>query len=108
MQANQQSATLSTDQAETIQHITIEFGKNLPQAAVTAGKYEAAQAEEEGLVIQPASGVPDGRYRVEGHDWIITVAGEQTVLFERGGPSTDPATVTSVPAPLNLPGARPY
>lgn len=100
---------VSADSAETIRAVSAAFSGNLPPAALSGGSYDMAQARDIAAdhageasmlpipVLPAATGVPDGRYRVAGHDWIVTIAGELAVLFERGTPKTDPATYTEVP-----------
>jgi hypothetical protein len=102
-------AAVPLEHAATIRAISAAFSGNLPPAAVSGGSYDMAQARdiaedhasEAAMLpipqVPPATGVPDGRYRVAGHDWIVTIAGELAVLFERGGPQTDPASYTEVP-----------
>jgi hypothetical protein len=52
-----------------------------------------------------AKDVPDGKYRVDGSDYIYTFKGGELVLAERASPETDPADIIPVPTDTN-PAAR--
>lgn len=48
--------------------------------------------------LRDLAGVPNGRYRVDGSDWIFHVAGGALIMVERGRPDTDPGSYETIPA----------
>lgn len=79
--------------APTLRAINARFVRSMPQAVVSSGVHEP---DNDNPV--DAKDVPNGRYRVDGSDFIIEVKGEKVVLFERAQPTSDPRDVIAVPS----------
>lgn len=104
-------SSLTAANEASIRACSSAFSSAVPPAAQASGSYDyaAAKAQEDagvqpGLLPTPIlpdmSEVPDGRYRVDGQDWIVTVASGVATLFERATPQTDPSTLQAVRAAL--------
>lgn len=90
---------VSPDVAKAVQAISANFSRVLPRG-VTGG-----QPHEPEEPIASAKGVPDGDYRVIGHDWIFTIKGGECVAASKAPPTADPADYIEVPAPEPAPAA---
>jgi hypothetical protein len=93
---------MKPEHIKTLQRISAAFSRNVPLAAASSGVHDVVAAREAPRPDVPnvgpsAKGVPDGRYRVEGNDYIVTIDGGEAMLFERAQPETDPAEYILVP-----------
>lgn len=71
-----------------------EFARAVPYAAQSSGVHVPS---DEAVAAAPDLGVPDGRYRVMGADWILTFADGKFVGAERAGAAAQPGAYVEIP-----------
>jgi hypothetical protein len=90
------------DVAKTMRAIHVAFARDVPVDMVRSGRFDlegqrkAAETALQKFGPSPED-VPDGRYRVDGADYIYTVKGGELVMVEKARPETDPSDITAVP-----------
>jgi hypothetical protein len=63
---------LNLAQTKALHALNAKFCANLPQSTRASGRYEADKADK---VARERILVPDGRYRVSGSDFVLTIVG---------------------------------
>lgn len=86
-------AKLDRVQTETVRRVWTRFSANVPYKAQSSGRFEAT---EEDLTDERNHGVPDGRYRVLGADWILIFDGGWLVEAEKATTATDGASYQEI------------
>lgn len=92
------------DHFHEVRRISTAFSHAVPQEALATGALDLERKREPAPVVpgldlgRDPKGVPDGRYRVDGNDWIVTFKGGKVASFERGRPDTDPSDIIAVPS----------
>lgn len=76
-------AELSTEQQTAIRRIVGTFSRDVPQKARMQGHYKA---REDDRLADEEVDAPNGRYRVTGSDWIITIKNKRFTIAQRAAP----------------------
>jgi hypothetical protein len=79
--------------AGTMRAIVARHAREIPREAVGSGVHEPS----DDAPIE-AKDVPNGRYRVDGSEFIVTVKRQQVVSIETAPPTLDPASVIAIPS----------
>lgn len=85
---------LDENQADSLCRLNSHICGAVPQDAAQSGAYEPKDDPR----FAGATPVPDGRYRITGSDWILTVRSRRLTLIERALPEVDPAGYVTVPS----------
>lgn len=80
-------------QSATVRLVWDNFSRNVPYAAQSMGHHDLTDEQRKAA---PDHGVPDGRYRVIGADWILIFEGGRFVEAEKATPTSDAATYREV------------
>jgi hypothetical protein len=79
------------------------FAANVPQEAIQSGHYELP--ENDSVRRLKSDKIPDGSYRVSGHDWILDFADGHLVGVTRATPQSEASSYTSIPQPREAAGS---
>lgn len=82
-----------------LQKISAQFAAQLPMVAVSSGQFDPEAPPPplpSAKVVGVVEDVPDGRYRVEGNDWIMSITGGK-IIYARGRPDDDPLDIVTLP-----------
>jgi len=80
-----------------VEHMSQVWSSAVPEAALHEPFYELP--DNDSLRRLKNNKVPDGSYRVTGHEWILEFSGGQLVAVEHVTADTDHAAYTSIPQP---------
>jgi hypothetical protein len=89
------------DIARQVRAINGDIARNTPRDLVASGAYDVtgqrAALEAQMRQFPNAEEVPNGRYRVDGSEYILTIKGGELVTIERAHADTDPSDIIPVP-----------
>jgi len=75
----------------------------VPQEALQAGEYELPESDN--LRRMQNKKIPDGSYRVTGHEWILDFADGHLVKIARATTASERSSYTSIPQPREAAGS---
>lgn len=80
-----------------VEYMSQAFAAAVPEEALREGQYELPA--DDALRRMKNDKIPDGSYRVAGHEWILDFAGGHLVGVTRATEDSSPSSYTSVPQP---------
>jgi hypothetical protein len=98
------NAPLTDEAADKLRRVVHPFALGMPHALLATGVWDVKEARkaDPALRYEPdVDGVPEGRYRIGGSDFIVTIAGDDVAMVEKARPDADPAGYTTVPPAPN-------
>lgn len=80
-----------------VEFMSRQFSSAIPEAALRENPYELP--EDDALRRMKNDKVPDGRYRVVGHEYVLEFADGHLTTVEHVTPTTDSDSYTPIPHP---------
>ena len=81
------------DMSPYVRRLSENLSSNLPSEAVENGEWDVPGDH---VLRQIKLQVPDGKYRVIGHGWIMEIADQELAHITKATPTTDPAEYTTI------------
>ena len=81
------------DMSPYVRRLSENLSGNLPPEAVENGEWDVPGDH---VLRQIKLQVPDGKYRVLGHGWIMEIADQELAHITKATPTTDPAEYTTI------------